>query len=193
MSEVPRGTPASKVLTLEEIRLGLSDLAENGEGAQRTQAYRMLMSMSGTEAVLPAPMTVSDIVARLVRINRGAGQKLCRIAYVRAFPRRTSQSTILKEALNDGDVEIAGIDTTNLPRTLKKFYQRYPEIKRHGFPKGYPVGKGIPEQQAWIRKASVRIELDKVEARKAEAAMSLERARDGETEATEPDRDSRSA
>ena len=179
MSEVP--PLPGRVLSMDQIRTGLSDLAENGEGAQRTQAYRMLMSMSNAEAVLPDPMSDGEIVERATRILRGIGVRRARIAFLQAFPRRPSTKAFSKQALS---IEELRIDTSDLPRTLKAFYKRYPEAKRPGFPKGYPVGRGMLDQQAFIKEASVKIEVDRARARLIDTEMELSEGPDDREEIT---------
>lgn len=181
-----------KILTLEEIKAGLSELAQNGEGAARTQAYRLLMNMGATDAVLPDPLNDDEREDRLQRLMRGCGVVSTRRAYLRAFPKRPPVEKIMKQV---GDIEI-GIPVEEWPKTLRQLYKRCPELKpKGGFPKGYPIGGGPLQQQDWVRKMFYRYHLDKLEPAKHDALVELEIgtdhadgivARDGDDEQVRP-------
>lgn len=175
MTEVPREI-SPKVLTLDDIRAGLSELAINGEGAQRTQAYRILMSMSGGESALPDPLATGDIVKRMERLMRGAGIKLTRAAMIRAFPQRHSARNVQRELVIDEELQIG--DVNKFPRTIKAFYKRYPEIRANGFPKGWPLKGSLVDKKEFLIRESLKIERSRVAAKKAEATLELQEVKD---------------
>ena len=178
MSEISQ---ASKVVTVDEALAALSTIArDESAGGDRIRALNLLMKMSSTETALPPPLGEGELIDRLIRILRGVGKRRSRIAYMRAFPRRAQGPE------DNLTVDEAGIDTSKLPRSLKLFYRRYPEVKRPGFPKGYPVAKGLFEQQEWIKRASIKLELDRIQAKQIDALMELEAPTDGTDDKTTP-------
>lgn len=135
-----------KILDWEEILSGISELAENGEGAQRAAAYRMLMTARGNNnPVLSDSMPEKDVINRLARLMKACGKTICQVAYGAAYP---LSKTTLKDIPS---YKIDHIDFSNvkLPETLKQLYKQYPEIKRHGFPPGYPQGRGVEMKKTW--------------------------------------------
>ena len=182
MSEAPR---VSSIVTVDEALAALSAIArDESAGADRMRALHLLMKTSTGEVVLPDPMTRGERIDRAARILRGLGVKDGRMAYLKAFPRRLSANSLSKHPMSSEELRI---DTANLPRTLKQFYKRYPEAKRPGFPKGYPVGKGMLEQQAFIKEASVKIEVDRARARLVDTEMQLSEGPDDREEVTPQD------
>jgi hypothetical protein len=169
-----RETKASKVLSMEDIRAGLSELAQNGEGAQRTQAYRILMSMSGGDTALPDPLSTAEAIQRMRRLMRGFGLKMSRIAFIQEFPRVDGLRKLKYEDLS---VEEMDVDPDSLPHNLATFRKRYPETVAKGTPKGYPKNGGMEEIKAWCRREAIKIEHDRFKAMRAETQISLEEAR----------------
>jgi hypothetical protein len=169
------GRENSKVLTLDDLRELLSDMARDGDGAQRTQAARLLMSMSGSgDSALPDPLTTAEAVERLMRLMRGFGQKLSRIAFIRAFPRRDGLRKLRYEDLMPEEM---GVNPETLPATLKSLRKRYPETVAKGTPKGYPRNAGMEEIKKWCQNAAMKIETDRMKAMRAETQASLEEER----------------
>lgn len=161
---------STRPMTAEQIRVGIEDLAQNGEGADRRWALKTLKAESGGDAELPPPLNDDEIITRMARMMRGCGKPLARRAYIRAFPRTESvEKTVALTSAED-----LGLNIDKLPRTLKQLYRLYPEIKGPGFPKGYPVGKGPLAQQDWCRKTAIQIEVQKREAKTAASLIELE-------------------
>lgn len=159
---------APKVLSLEEILHGLSDLARNGDGAQQTQAYRMLLAQKGgSAATLGDLLNDEDIVERLSRLMKPAGRELCKVAYHRAFGKArdeiSAQPNLTAELLHPDLIkQVEGIGG------LRDLYRFRPEIKRPGVPKGYPVNKGKVVQKRWCQNQAIKILLDEEAARMQE-------------------------
>jgi hypothetical protein len=156
---VPEVTPR-KILTFEEIRAGLSEMAENGEGAQRTQAYRMLMSMGQQDALLPAPLHRDDVTERMARVIRGVGVLITRAAFLKAQPRHVGayKAVVQVEKLTTIDI---GIPKQDWPITVRQLYKHCPELKRRGMPKGYPTKGGPLKQREFLHNLFYRYHVDK--------------------------------
>lgn len=164
--------PTTKILSLDDIKAGLSDLAQNGEGAQRTQAYRMLMSMGSTDAILPEPLNDDEREDRLAKLMRGIGVNSVRRAYVKAFPKRATIQRIMAD-VGDTAIDI-GIPIEKWPKTLRQLYRRCPELKAPGLPRGYPMGGGPLQVRDFIHKLFYKYHADKHEPAKQEALVELE-------------------
>lgn len=78
-------TDASR-LSLDEIQQLLTDIARNGEGADKFRALKMIATMNSAQAALPDPVSDADIVGRLVRLLKAAGYARATKAMSDAFP-----------------------------------------------------------------------------------------------------------
>lgn len=167
-----------KIWTFDDLMAGISDMAENGTGAQKAAAYRMLMSAHGgtTQPIMGEPLLEKDLMERLSRLMKASGKTVCQVAFGRAFP-------LAKGHLDDVPTyEIDHIDYKNvkLPMTLKQLYRQFPEVKRPGFPPGYPQSRGLAMKTAWCQQKAKEIIRDRKQ--KAE-----EVGRQAEEEKNRPD------
>ena len=173
---MPAENGRHQVLSLEEILSGLSDLAKNGDGAQQTQAYRMLLAQKGgTAATLGEVLNDEDIVSRLARLMKPAGPELCKVAYHRAFRRamdEISKAPRLTAELLPPDI-IKQVEEITSMRALRR---RWPILKGKGVIKGFPVGKGKTVQARWCQNQAIKILLDE----EAEKMEELEDVKDEE-------------
>lgn len=146
--------PPPAILSMEEIKAGLSELARSGEGAQRTQAYRLLMNMESATVTLPPPLSRQERLERYARLTKALGIEDAQIGFQMAFP--TSKRKIddrPKYTLDDVPARVRGMATqvTTLKK-LKKLVlsggdrEAWP---KGGFPKGYPVYEGKVAQARW--------------------------------------------
>lgn len=145
---------------MDDIRAGLSDMAENGEGAQRAQAYRMLMSMNPGEAVVVVPKSDEEVTIRLARLMYWAGKPICQAAYGRAFPTPDGRASTRKvfERAKYGDPRLdIKIDYSKLPTTLTQLYRMFPETRRVGMMPGFPAGGSIEKKTEWVRRKAIEI------------------------------------
>lgn len=149
-----------RILSLEDILHGLSDLAEAGDGAQRTQAYRMLLAhKGGAAAVLPDPLTDQERVERCARVMECVGKELAKLAYHRAFKRA-------KDEISDAPNLIAELlDPTLIAqaesiKTISQLYRWRPALKRPGILPGYPRSRGEAVQMRWCQNQAIKILLD---------------------------------
>lgn len=148
--------PNKKILSLSEILEGLSELAANGEGAQRAQAYRMLLGQGGSQVTLPDPLEQHEIISKLARLMKPAGSRLCQLAFKQAF----SRGKDINEAVEvyAEDLELQGV---KLSTTLRALYKNFPEIKKGGFPKGYPAGRSLEAKAEWCKSEHKKILIDR--------------------------------
>jgi len=139
-------TDSKKQMDLDEILGAFVDIAKHGEGADRFRALKVLKELQQEtgQTGLPDPMSDDEQYERLARLMKATGPAGCQFSYRKAFP---SSRTKLKDSVPkvlDSDLVI---DETKLPNTLKKLYKMFPYIKQHGFPKGYPLTKGLEAQK----------------------------------------------
>lgn len=158
-----------KVLSLTEIMEGLSDLARNGEGAQKAAAYRMLLGANSTAATLPPPLSAQEIDTRLIRIMKMVGIHRVQASYRKAFPHATTRHRPLQ--INPADLELPA--DYKYPKTVRELYKMFPEYKRHGFPPGFPVGKGVLIQREWLKDMAIKILTMKMQKEEDEASREL--------------------
>jgi hypothetical protein len=137
----------SRILSMEDIKRGLSDMAENGEGAQRAQAYRMLMNMESATVTLHEPMTVVDELAHGTRFFKALGKEKCQVCFRRAFPRD-------KKEINDTDK----FSIDDMPAHIRAEAEKYTTQKKlrvlmgkNAPPSG--VLKGFPTFQSPLKKS----------------------------------------
>ena len=170
-----------KILSMDDIRVGLSEMAQNGEGAQRAQAYRMLMNMQSDSAALPAPLTRDERLDRAARILKAMGREDSQVAYQRAWPNaKTKIDTAPKYSMEHLPAKVRF--TAQQIKSLPKLYRTFPEMKpKGGFPTGYPVGYGKVRQAMWCQQTAAKILLDRMQ----EDAMPSE-AHGSPTQAEEP-------
>ena len=146
---------------MDDIKAGLSDMAENGEGAQRAQAYRMLMNMESATVTLPPPMSYEEEIERLTRLCKAVGKEKLQAAWRRAFP-STKQEVDDADELSIHDMPPHIRFTAEHVTTLKKLYDMAPEIKpKGGVPKGFPWGRGKALQCKWCQHQAALILLDR--------------------------------
>lgn len=164
-------------LSLDEIMAMVTDIARDPDsGPDRFRALKMLASANTSAAVLPEPMEPGEIVDRLSRLMKGYGRDHTQAAYHRAFPRVSSAAyTAPKYGLSDFPPEV--VARVQKVRSLKSLYRHYPEIKRPGFPPGYPVKRGPAVVTDWCRSIAAKCELDRMR-NAAEATEAQDRALD---------------
>lgn len=165
--------PKKRTLSIDEIHAILTEIATDDEaGADRFRALKLLRAEKEQDTILPAPMTEKEVIQRLERLNRAVGNTIARAALARTV-RRSGAGAIEKDTkrmtADDLDIDVAG-----LPMTLKALYRKYPEMKRAGVPKGFPMKSSLLKQQDWIKKAALKIELERKRAQTAETLIEAE-------------------
>lgn len=148
-----------KPLTLVEVEEILSDIARNGDGADRIRALKMVMAQEAGNATLPEPFSDAEVIDRLARLIRAAGPTASQLAYRRAFP--AAKRPIHHAAPKVTEADVAPIDKSTLPKTLRALYRMFPEIKRAGTPKGYPVKAGMAVKAQWCQDEALKIIMDR--------------------------------
>ena len=156
-------------MTADEIRHGIEELARDGDGADRRWALKQLKADTADEVVLERPATEKEIIQRLGRLMRGAGMVNTKAAYAIAFS-HDRRITVSKGTTVPSDLDV---NEETLPKTLKMFYRLYPDRKKHGFPVGFPVGKGPVAIMKWCQQEALEIEKEKLKARTAAVAADI--------------------
>jgi len=165
-----------KKLSIDDIQSLVTEIAQDPEsGADRFRALKMLASQNSSSIMLPDPMENGELVERLARLQRAAGIDICQLSYQRAFPQAVdSVASAPKLGIDDLPAEI--MEQVKKVRSLKSLYRWFPEIKRPGFPPGYPAGRGAALQLEWLRRYAGKILLDREQAKmNANAQATLER------------------
>lgn len=155
----------AKLLTPEEIREQINDLARNGQSSDKRWALNILRHERETEAILNQPLEDAEIITRLVRVMRPAGPDACSIAFRRCWPLRGADGIKKRPTIREQDISPEQWEAVKDITSLKKYYKAFPEVKpRGGFPKGYPWGRGAVAQRDWCRRAAALILADKEQA-----------------------------
>jgi hypothetical protein len=171
-------------LSMDDILKEIEDVAKHGDGADKFRALKFLASAETAQSFLPPPLEPREVVDRLVRVMRPAGPDMCRVAFKEAF--HNTRSLIAKLGI-DGTAMINEYHLTEEDKqtiqsitSLKQFYKTFQELKRPGFPTGYPSGRDKITQQAWLQAQAQAILMDR--AQKRQDAPSLERPDDPQTD-----------
>jgi hypothetical protein len=147
-----------KNISFEEALELVSDVARNGQGTAQLRALQLVLNRESGAATIPEPLGDEEKLELMSMMMASLGQIGTQFAYRRAFPhsRRPVNHAAPKLELTD-----LNMDESVLPETLKQFYRMFPEVKRGGYPPGFPVGKGIAVKKAWCQKQARKILLDR--------------------------------
>lgn len=150
-------------ITIDEIHAMLTQIARDPEaGAERFRALKMLTESGTTVVALPEPMNADEVIDRVVRMMCAVGPDLCRLAYSQAFRNhRAGIHAATKLTVEDLPPEQKA--KVRHITSLKILYRDFPEIKppTGGVPRGYPTGRGLAAQRAWMQRCAARILLDR--------------------------------
>lgn len=149
-------------MTMEEIDQALTEMGRDPDaGADRFRALKMLRVDGGLAQTLPEPMAEGEVIRRLQTLIQAAGTEISKIAFARAFPTKREQSIDDAPLVHTKDLSPEILDKVKKITSLKLLYRAFPEVKRHGVPKGYPSGRGMAIQLEWLRRAAARLYLDR--------------------------------
>src|SRR6185369_10728471 len=158
-SAVRRGT--AKILSMDDIRRGLSEMAETGEGAQRAQAYRMLMNMESATVTLPTPMTVEEELERVTRFMKALGKEKCQVGWRRAFP-ATSKEIDDTDKFSFDDLPPQLKSEAMACNTHKKLFKYMGDASIKGVTiNGYPKYGSALKKSMWCQTQCGRILLER--------------------------------
>jgi acetolactate synthase regulatory subunit len=147
-------------MSMDEILEQLSAKGRDPDaGADQFRALKMLASMDTASVAINPPMSQEELVARVARILRGVGMHVCQLAHHQAFPK--NKHSFEAPVLDSQDLTEKDREDAAKVRTLKLLYRKFPEVKRPGFPPGYPAGKGLVAQQAWCQNAALKAMIDR--------------------------------
>lgn len=164
-------------LSMDEIMDLITEVARDGDGADKFRALKLLHSMQSVTASLPSPKNDDEIQHYLKIIFPACGKENVDSARRHTFN--------LKADSMDMEVdEVSGVPLDRRERinkivTVRDFYNLFPWMKRRGVPKGYP-GKslGLARRTRWLRQRALDISLDEERAIAEEQARNeLEEAR----------------
>lgn len=146
-------------MTIDEIVAETEEIARNGEGADKFRALKMLHGMQSSQVTVPDLLEELAVVDKLAVLMSSQGATICQQAYNRAFSR---QNTAITDTPKFKDtIKTIDVDVDKLPTNLKQMYRMFPEAKRHGYPRGYPAGRGFLVQKEWIQKYCVKLLRDR--------------------------------
>ena len=150
-------------ISFEEAMELMSDIARNGEGADKFRALKLVMSQETSGSVLPDPLNDSEVIDRLARLMKATGPTASQMAYRRAFPHSSRPVTHAAPKVKASD--IPPIDKDKLPKNLRELYRMFPEIKKPGIPMGYPAGSGLAVKKEWCNKQAIKMLIDREQSR----------------------------
>lgn len=157
------GPDPKKRMSFDEILAEIEDVAQNGDGADKFRALKILMAQESSSVTLPPPMSDAEVIDRLARLIRAAGPTASQLAYRRAYP--AAKRPINHSAPKIQETDVAPVDKTTLPANLRALYRMFPEVKRGGIPKGYPVHQGMAVQKKWCQEAALKMIIDREQAK----------------------------
>ena len=146
-------------ISLDEALSIVSEIARNGTGPDQFRALKMVMAQEAGTATLPEPLSDAEVIERGARLIRAMGPTAAQLAYRKAFPQ--SQRPINHAAPKIAEGDIAPIDKSALPINLRSLYRMFPEIKKAGVPKGFPINRGLAVQKEWCQKMAMKMILDR--------------------------------
>jgi hypothetical protein len=156
----------TKRMSIDEVLATVTEIAQDpNAGADRFRALKMLASATNTAVVLPEPLTAKEVTDRLSRMILAAGSNIAQVAYHRAFPTKRSWKITNKPELHIEDVPSEVLEEAEKVSSLKVLYRMFPEIKKPGTPKGYPAARGIAVQREWLKRAAIRLIVDRERAK----------------------------
>lgn len=147
-------------MDMDEVKRNLEAIARDPNHRDHFKALKMLSAEETASVVLPDPLSYDEVVERLIRVMKPCGRDACHTAYHSAFG--TSHRDInlppefTAEDLTEEEMKIVA-NVTSIP----VLYKTFPETKQNRVPKGYPVGKGMIAQRDWLRRAAIKILVDK--------------------------------
>lgn len=139
----------------------ISEIADDRDNRDQFKALKMLAAAKSSGIVLPEPMSDGEMIERLVRLIKPAGMEVVQIAYRKAFPHAKRSVNESSPKLEVGDLSAEMKEMVAKVTSLKVFNKMFPEVKQPGTPKGYPSGRGIVAQRAWLQRAAAKILLDR--------------------------------
>lgn len=149
MNETDR---SKRTMTFDEALELIVDVARNGDGVQKLRALKMIREEQASTVTLPGPLTVSEQIDRLSRLNLACGKRVVQLAYRKAWPKSKKDVFEQKPKLEDGD--IGDYPDDELPTSLRRLYRQFPETKRAGCPPGYPQRGSLEQKVGWVRQAA---------------------------------------
>lgn len=145
-------------LSMDEIMAEIDLVARDPGDRDRFKALKMLASTQTSAVMLDVPMTDDEFVTALYMCMLPAGEKLAFRAFKRAFPQA---KTDLPPKLNLSDLPPAIREKAEKIITLKLLYREFPDIKRAGFPRGYPSKDNIVARKEWCQRTAASLFLER--------------------------------
>jgi hypothetical protein len=146
-------------LSLDAVIGIVTEIAQDPESRDRLRALKLLTSLNSSSAAIPPPLTDEDVIARMRRLMKAAGSRLCLKAYRQAYPLVRRTPVFDKQEMEELGIFMRG--KIEKLKSLKQLYRMFPEIKRSGVPTTYPVGAGPEVQMEWIQKTATKILMER--------------------------------
>lgn len=166
---MPAPVDQQKRLSYDDIVRGMEEIAQDPDDKDRFKALKALAATQSAGIVLPEPLDDAATTDRMTRLMKGVGIDVCQRSFYRAFPQSKADIHTAPK-LTEDDIPADMMSRVQSVNTLKRLYHTFPEIKRPGYPPGYPRGKGIALQAAWCKRAAAKILLDREQAKANEAS-----------------------
>lgn len=186
-AEEPKPEPEKKRYTADEIEQFLHEIAADPDaGADRFRAIKMLRGE--TEADEAKLLDDSELLEFLVMEMKSCGYQMVQIAYKKAFPNHKAVN-FAEPKIDESMISKEALERVRRCISLKRLYKMYPEVKRSGFPPGYPVGRSLEVIKEWLQRMAMKIELDREQAvigPRTDAPGENEDRPEGETGAAAP-------
>ncbi len=151
-----------KRLSLEDIDLALNEIAQDSDaGPDRFRALKMLRTSESASVILPPPLDASEQLDRLMRVMKPLGPVPCRVAYHRCFAYNGTKTKISDPVkIEDANDKLLSLEERELCNkaagSVRMLYKVFPELRRPGCPKGYPLNSGPVTQKLWRYSMAVK-------------------------------------
>ena len=156
---------AGRPRTMDDVMAEIESIAFSVEGgADKMRALKILKDQQEASVFLPEPLGNVEKMQRLARLMRAAGSEFTREAWKYAFPTiRVYIDEIMK--IDEVDLEREDHDLVARVHGLRSLYRLFPELKRSGYPSGFPAGRGKAVQKLWCQQQAIKALRDRRVAR----------------------------
>jgi hypothetical protein len=143
----------------------LSDIASDPDsGADRLRAIKALLGAQSAGTTVPEPKSDEEITTMAILMMRWWGRDATQAYWHQAF-RKAKREIHEPVSLGENFMSMEQRERLLKIHGLKSLYRVEPRLKQHGFPVGYPVGKGKVVQREFCRRLFIKVCLDDEQAK----------------------------